>query len=193
MRVCHWTLYNHSGMNRVAESLVESEKKLGLDSVLANPTDETTWIYDADINVSHTHLPDKVQVKAPYPFFEGKKEKPYIWVSHGTPEHVFKSSVDQAHGYGHHDGWMLAQNWLRTAHACVTFWPRHQKIWQSLCQRGRKVSLVPLGVDKEFWKKVESKGKYAGSPSVFTCENAHDIKWPLDLFFIWPWLTEVLA
>ena len=168
-------MWNGSGMHRVAESCVEAEKKLGLDSVLANPQDPKTWVEDADINVSHTHLPDSIR----------KKGKPTVWVSHGTPDHVFQSSVEQATGYGHHDGWMLVQNWLRTAHACVTFWPRHQKIWQSMCDRGRKVHCVPLGIDREFWKPVESKGRFAGTPSVLTCENAHYIKWPLDLFFIW--------
>lgn len=180
-------------MNRVAESFVSAEKALGIDSVFADPTDEKTWVYDADIHVSHTHLPDKVQTKVPYPFFnKEKKEKPYVWVSHGTPDHVFQVSVEQAVGYGHHDGWMLAQNWLRTAHACVTFWPRHQAIWQSICQRGRKVHLVPLGVDKSFWKKVESRGKFAGSPSVLNCENQHYIKWSWDLFVLWPWILEEL-
>ena len=182
---------NKSGMHRVAESCVEAEKKLGVDSVLANPMDEATWIYDADINVSHTHLPDKVQTKHPWPFFEPKKkEKPYVWVSHGTPDHVFQSSVEQGTHYGAADGWMLAQNWLRTAHACVTFWPRHHAIWQSMCDRGRKVDLVPLGVDKEFWQKVPTKGKYAGAPSILTCENAHYIKWPFDLMLIWDWILE---
>lgn len=184
---------NRSGMHRVAQSFVDAERKLGIDSVLANPTDETKWVYDADINVSHTHLPDKVQTKVPFPFFEPKKkEKPMVWISHGTPDHVFQSSVEQAHGYGHHDGWMLVQNWLRTAHACVTFWPRHQRIWQSMCQRGRKVHLVPLGVDKEFWRPGESRGKFAGTPSVLNCENQHYIKWSWDLLVIWPWILEHL-
>jgi len=170
-------------MMRVAESFVEGEKKIGIDAHLANPQDETTWIWDADINVSHTHLPDAVRRKG---------KKPTVWVSHGTPEHVFQSSVEQAVGYGHADGWMLAQNWLRTADAIVTFWPRHQWIWQSLCDKGRKVNLVPLGVDKDFWKPLDSIGKFAGEPSVLTAENAHYIKWPLDLFLFWPLMREEL-
>ena len=170
-------------MNRVAQSLVDAEKVLGIDSQFANPQKPESYIWDADVNVSHTHLPDAVRAK---------KKAPVVWVSHGTPEHVFQTAVEQSlMGYGHHDGWMLAQNWLRTASACVTFWPRHQAIWQSMTPR--KIDLVPLGVDKTFWKPTVSKGKFAGVPSVFTGENAHYIKWPLDLFLLWPWVTEELV
>lgn len=176
MRVVHWTLTNKSGMHRVAESISEGEKKLGIDSIIANPQDEKTWIWDADINVSHTHVPDVVS---------HKNKNPIIWVGHGSPEHVFQTSVELAIGYGHSDSWMLCQNWLRRAHACVTFWPRHQKIWQSMCQRGREIDLVTLGVDKSFWKPVQSRGKFDGEPSLFTCENPHYVKWPLPLLFAW--------
>lgn len=163
-------------MHRVAESICEGEKKLGIDSVLANPQDEATWVWDADINVSHTHFPDVIAKK---------NKNPIVWVGHGSPEHVFQTSVEIAIGYGHSDSWMLCQNWLRRANACVTFWPRHQKLWQSMCQRGRTVDLVTLGVDRSFWKKVESRGKFAGTPSLFTCENPHYVKWPLDLLWVW--------
>lgn len=196
MRVAHWSIGNKSGMNRVAESLVDAEKKLGVDAVWANPQDKETWVYDADIHVSHTHLPELVSgSKDPFPFFEKKKKQtPVVWVSHGTPDHVFQNSFEQAQaGYGHHDGWMLVQNWLRVAHACVTFWDRHWQIWQSMCQRGRKVHCFPLGVDKEFWKPVESKGKYAGNPSIMTAENQHYIKWSWDLFVLYPWIAEELT
>lgn len=181
MKVIHWSLLNGSGMHRVAESLAKAERELGLDSVLANPQDETTWVRDGDINVSHTHYPDVLS---------HKNKAPIVWVGHGSPEHVFQTSVEIAIGYGHSDSWMLCQNWLRRAHACVTFWPRHQKLWQSMCQRGRTVDYVPLGVDKTFWKPTKSLGKYAGSPSVFSCDNPHYVKWPLDLLFIWPWVKD---
>ena len=32
LKIAHWSMYNKSGMNRVAESMVEAEKKLGIDS-----------------------------------------------------------------------------------------------------------------------------------------------------------------
>ena len=178
-------MYNKSGMNRVAESIVEAEKKLGIDSHLCNVQTDTDFekMYDCDVHVSHTHFPDEMRKKLTKPL-------KLVWVGHGTPEHVFQSSVESGNtgGYGHGDGWMLVQNWLRTADALVTFWPRHQAIWQSMCDKHTKVNLVPLGIDKTFWKPEPSRGKFAGSPSVFTGENAHYIKWPLDLFILWPWV-----
>lgn len=174
---------NRSGMNRVAQSLAEAEQKLGLDSVVCdgNTGSEGGWVWDADVNVSHTHCPEKV-----------RKGKPVVWVSHGTPEHVFQTAVeDGSRGYGHGDTFMLAQNWLRVADACVTFWERHHTIWSSMCRR--KIDLVPLGVDKTFWMPSISQGKFSGAPSLFTAENAHYIKWPLDLFILWPWVRKELA
>ena len=185
MKTCHWTLFNKSGMNRVAESMVAAERALGHDAILANPQDAATYerSLDADVHISHTHFPDGLRARVTKPLR-------VVWVSHGTPEHVFQSAAEEGSrkSYGHADGWMLCQNWLRTADACVTFWPRHQAILQSLCDRGRVVHCVPLGVDKEFWKPQPTRGKFAGSPSVFTCENSHYMKWPLDLFIAWPWV-----
>ena len=51
---------------------------------------------------------------------------------------------------------------------------------------------IPMGIDKEFWKPIVSGGKYAGTPSVFTAENQYEIKWYLDLFLAWPWITKEL-
>lgn len=190
MKVIHWSMHNGSGMHRVAESLVAAERSIGLDSILVNLHDATTFdqTLDADIHVSHTHLPDDMRAKF---------TKPYrvVWVGHGTPEHVFQGAVEAGidHRYGHADGWMLVQHWLQTADACVTFWPRHQAIWQSLCDKRTVVDCVPLGVDRTFWSPQPSRGKYAGEPSVFTAENCHYIKWPLDLFLAWPWVCERLA
>lgn len=187
MKIAHWVMMNKSGMNRVAESLVEAEKKLGIDSHLCNINAAGPDCYhdmlDCDVHVSHTHFPDWMRRKVTKPL-------KLVWVGHGTPEHVFQTSVEAgaSKGYGHGDGVMLVQNWLRTADACVTFWPRHQAIWQSMCDRNTKVHCVPLGVDKSFWKKTPTRGKYDGSPSLLTCENPHYIKWPLDLFIAWPWV-----
>jgi hypothetical protein len=187
MKIAHWTIRNNSGMARVAESCVASEKALGYDSILCNPQDASTFDagLDADIHVSHTHFPDSMRKRV-------KKPLKIVWVCHGTPEHIFQGSVEEGakKSYGHSDGWMLTQNWLRTADAIVTFWPRHQAIWQSLCDKGRAVHCIPLGVDKNFWKPLPTRGKFAGSPSVLTCENQHTIKWSLDLFMAWgPWIA----
>ncbi len=172
-------------MHRVAESLVAAERAIGLDSMLINLHDGTAFdaALDADVHVSHTHFPDDVRRRLSRP-------PKIVWVGHGTPEHIFQSAVEEGtgHRYGHGDGWMLVQHWLQTADACVTFWPRHQAIWQSLCDRGRTVHCIPLGLDRAFWTPTASRGKFSGTPSLFTSENAHYIKWPLDLFIAWPWV-----
>jgi hypothetical protein len=187
MKICHWTIQNGSGMHRVGQSMVAVEKGLGLDSIICDPQNPATWepAKTADIQVSHTHFPDLLRRQT---------EKPLkiVWCAHGTPDHVFQSAVEDGcrKSYGHADGWMLVQHWLRTADALVTFWPRHQAIWQSLCDKGRVVNLVPLGVDKEFWKPVVTRGKFSGQPSMLTCENQHYIKWSFDLFVAWgPWIA----
>lgn len=176
-------MHNRSGMNRVAESLVAAEKELGIDSMLLNLDETATFdaTLDADIHVAHTHFPEEVKRKIIRPF-------KIVWIGHGTPEHAFQSSVEMGHKYGAGDGWMLIQHWLQTADACVTFLPRHQAIWKSLCDKNTQVHCVPLGLDKKFWSPQPTRGKYAGSPSVFTAENCHYIKWPLDLFILWPWV-----
>ena len=185
MKICHWSMHNRSGMHRVAESLVAAERVLGLDSILCNLHDGNSFdqTLDADVHVSHTHFPDALRLRLSKPL-------KLVWVGHGTPEHVFQSSVEEGSykKYGHGDGWMLAQHWLQTADALVTFWPRHQAIWQSLCDKGRTVHCVPLGVDKTFWMPTPTRGKYSGVPSLFTSENCHYIKWPFDLFIVWPWV-----
>jgi hypothetical protein len=55
-----------------------------------------------------------------------------------------------------------------------------------MCDKRTKVEVIPLGIDKSFWKPETSRGKFLGNPSVLTAENCHQIKWPLDLFFLWP-------
>jgi hypothetical protein len=185
MKVCHWSIQNKSGMNRVAESCVAAEHALGIESVFANPQDSLSYLVaeDADVQVSHTHFPDVMRKRV-------KKPLKLAWCCHGTPEHIFASATEEGAKkcYGHADGWMLTMNWLRTADAIITFWPRHQAIWQSLCDRNTVVRQVPLGVDRGFWMPQATRGKFAGTPSVFTAENCHQIKWPLDLFLAWPWV-----
>lgn len=187
MKVCHWSMWNNSGMNNVAKSMAEAERKLGLDSHLvniheSNPESWDQWA-DADVHVTHTHFPTEMRKRLTKPL-------KLVWVSHGVPEHVFKSSVEEGShgGYGHGDPWMLFQYWLQHADARVTFWPRHKAILETMVDNGTKIHLVPMGVELDFWKEGGSDGKWSGNPSVFTAENCHEIKWPLDLFILWPWI-----
>lgn len=189
MKIAHWVLPNTSGMYRLAESMARAEGLSGLDSYLCDFTKdgEIDEVHDADIHVCHTHIPDAVRLK-------GTKPLKTVWIAHGTPEYVFTSSVINGlhNGYGFSDPWQLAQYWMQQADALVTFWPRHQKIWQSLCDKRTKVQYFPMGIDKDFWKPVASQGKFLGAPSLFTGENCDYSKWPLDLFFAWPWVWEHL-
>lgn len=184
MKTAHWSLKNGSGMHRVAESCVAAECALGIDAVNVDCSIESPeWaaVADADVHVIHTHFPTPMRKRVTRPL-------KLAWVAHGTPDHVFQSSVEAGLGapYGHSDSLMLMQYWLRNADARITFWPRHQWIYQSMVDRGSIVDLVPLGVDKAFWAAGASRGKYAGAPSVLTAENPHYIKWPYDLFLAWP-------
>lgn len=187
MKIAHWSIANGSGMNNVASSLVAAETAAGVASVFANPEKPESWLAaeDADVHVVHTHFPDAMRKRI---------EKPLkiVWVGHGTPEHVFHSAVEigTKGGYAAADSFMLMQYWLKTADAIVTFWPRHEAIYRSLCDKGRNIHCVPLGVDKQLWKPVPTRGKFTGKPSVFSSENPHYIKWPLDLLIAWPWVRE---
>lgn len=166
-------------MHRVAENITATERVLGLESVNIDCAAKSEqWNLPADVHVVHTHLPDEIR-------FTTKAK--IVWVAHGTPDHVFQGSVEAGSGasYGHSDSLMLMQEWLRAADARVTFWDRHAWIYKSMVPRGTRVDLVPLGVDKAFWSSGVDRGKYAGSPSVFTAENCHYIKWPYDVLTCW--------
>ena len=184
MKVAHWTLLNGSGMHRMAEEISKAECALGVDSILVPCDKKEYWeaACDADIHVNHTHLPD----------IKMKSTAKTVWVGHGTVEHCFQTAVEEGlnRGYGAGDTWMLVSHWLKRSDALVTWWPRQQEIWQTMVDKGRKVHCVPMGVDTDFWKPVSSLGKYSGTPSVFTAENCHYIKWPLDLVIMWPWVTD---
>lgn len=187
MKIAHHSLVNGSGMHRVAESFVRGELAAGIESVLVDCRDVATWEagVDADVHVCHTHIADDFRQRLTKPFRS-------VYVGHGTPEHVYTTAVDEGSrgAYGHGDGWQLFQYWLQQSDARVTFWPRHQAIMQSLCDRGTVVDCVPMGVDTAWWKAGVSRGKYDGSPSVWTGENQHYIKWVLDLLIAWPWITK---
>lgn len=176
-------------MHRVAESLAESERGLGLDSTCADPNISALWAENtvADIHVVHTHLPTEVRTKS-----KGR----VVWVGHGTPDHVFQSACQEYEqaGYGHGDAIMLMQHWLKTADARVTFWDRHKWIYDQMLTKGaRPTDRIPMGVDKAFWSAGATAGKFAGEPSVFSAENPHYIKWPYDLMTAWPTIVEDCA
>lgn len=185
MKIAHWTMFNTSGMFRVAEALAKAEAQSGLDSWLVNCQDPTGYkdILDSDIQVIHTHLPDDVRLQLTKPLRT-------VFVAHGTPEYVFQRSVEAGlnQGYGASDSLQLCQYWLQHADATVTFWPRQQAIWQSMSDKHTIIDLIPQGIDKTFWKPVPSAGHYMGTPSLFTAENNDYSKWPLDLFIAWPWV-----
>lgn len=186
LKVCHWTAFNASGMNQVAKTLCEAEKKLGLDSYLINvhevPSEQWDQYADADIHVPHTHFPNEMLKRLTRPL-------KMAWISHGTPEYILHSTMeDSKKGYGHADSLQLWMYWMKTADAVCTFWPRHQAILQSMCDKATKVRLLPLGLELDFWKAGRSKGRFAGNPSVMTSENSHFMKWAYDLFICWPWV-----
>ena len=187
MKIGHWTTYRRSGQSNVVESLCREEIKQGLDSRVFNMQEVVNWddAKDCDIHVSHTHYPDHK--------LRSISTKPYklVWVGHAGPEHLFQSAVEtgQSEGYGHGDPWMLLQHWLQVSDARVTFWERYVELYESWCDKGIKVYHVPLGIDKSYWNKVPSRGKYLGEPSVFVAESQLPIKWNLDLFIMWgPWI-----
>jgi glycosyltransferase involved in cell wall biosynthesis len=184
MKIVHWSFKNGSGLHRVAEDLALFESEQGHTSILVDSTNEVEWgqAEDADINVVHAHLPDKMRVKA----------KKIVWFAHGTPEHIFTMAVeDGLHTpHGASDPLMIAQYWLHNADAVVTFWERHQWILQKMAGKHLKIDCLPMGIDTEFWQPVPSRGKFTGEPSLMTAENCHYIKWPLDLLILFPELYQ---
>jgi len=168
----------------MAEDISKGEQAKGLESMLVDTRGPEIGSIEveADIHVIHSHIPDRMKMKA----------KKIVYVAHGTPEHCFQSSVEAGlnQGYGCSDSWMMAQHYLQIADAVVTWWPRHQKIWKSLCDKHTRVEIVPMGIDTKVFKPQPTRGKWAGVPSLLTAENCHYIKWPLDLFILWPWVTE---
>jgi hypothetical protein len=199
LKVCHWTQYNHSGMNNVAVSLADAEKRLGLNSFIVNCFEEHNWDHalDADVHVAHTWFPELYNGKS----FRRQLTKPQKIVSvyHGTPENIFLGDVQYAQqkraelnaGFAtpHSrmgDGSMLLAYWLRNADAHVTFWGRHHALLKTQVERNTIVDLIPLGVDRLWWDSAFNVQKMAGNPSLWSGENPHPIKFPLDLVEAWP-------
>ena len=188
MRICHWTQFNGSGMNSVAEEMVRAERALGMDSIKLNSFVDKDWTaaFDADVHVSHTWFPETYNGKSLRRQFT--KPLKIVFMDHGTPEHVFYSTMEQAEygGYAHGDSMMLFYYWLQHADARVTFWPRHQALLETMVDKGTVIDCVPMGIDTKFWAGGAALGKEGGTPSVWSSENPHQIKWPLDLILMWP-------
>lgn len=188
MRVCHWTMFNNSGMNNVAVTMCEAEKKLGIDSQIANPFEEKQDVLvekfrDFDFHVSHTYFPEWFKRVIT------KKDWKLVWLGHGTPEYIFYDSYYQDSAkHGINDGMMLNQFYLSRSDAVVTHWDRHAAIYKTMVDKKTPVHTVPMGIDLSFWKKTPSLGKFAGEPSLLWSENTHIIKLPYDLLVAWPWV-----
>lgn len=186
-------------MNNVAVSLAAAEKELGLDSFVVNCFQETNWDHalDADIHVAHTWFPELYRGKS----FRRQLTKPQriVCVYHGTPENIFAGDVEYAKqmkaerdaGFAvpHRrmgDAQMLIGYWLQHADAHVTFWPRHQALLKTMVDKGTMIDCLPMGVDLLWWDSAFNAPKIPGNPSLWSGENPHPIKWPLDLIEAWP-------
>lgn len=196
MRVCHWSIGNHSGMHHVAASMARAELALGVETMLLDPFDsaQTNWelALDADVHVSHTHIPERIGNHS----FKKSCTKPYRWVFpvHGTPELVFENSIKdaEANGYGTGTSFAHHQIGMQTADAILTFWSRHQALYQLATDKHTIVDCVPMGIDHAFWQGGVSAGKYLGSPSFYNCDNAYPFKWAIEILRLWPWVREEL-
>lgn len=185
MKVAHWTIQNGSGLANVASDICEAEKALGSNSVLCNTQVQSTWEVgmDADIHVVHSHIPDKISLCT---------NAKLVVVQHGSPEHVFELSVMQGlnGGYGAGDSLNIVAYLLQRASAVVSFWPRQAEIWKTMTRA--PVYTLPMGIDTAFWQPVPKQKLLSGIPAVFTAENCHTCKWPIDLMLMWPWIVKEL-
>lgn len=190
MIIRHWSAKNTSGMHHVAQACAEAETRLGHTASVVDVANTTEWeaAATADIHVCHTHFPDKMRAVVRN---RTGHDARVVFTPHGTPEHIMANATSAVEhpGYGPADGWMMLRHWLKVADAVVTFWPRHQAIYQSMVHRNVPIDCVPMGVDLAFWQGGKDMGHYAGSPAVWTSENQHQIKWALDLLIAWPWVT----
>jgi hypothetical protein len=109
---------------------------------------------------------------------------------HGTPEHVFENTIDEAKDNGYNVGVsaMHHQRGMQNADAIFTFWSRHRDLYDLATDKHTIVDLIPMGIDHAYWQAGESKGKYLGAPSVFNCENQHAFKWGYYILRMWPWI-----
>lgn len=195
-KIAHWSISNGpSGLHHMARAMIESETRLGLDSAFVNVDKSEEWqkghAVDADIHVVHSRFPD-IQ----YARIRNRtgKEPKIVFVSHGIPEWNMELALNQfniegAEVYRPLDYWYLTRHWLREADAFVVLNPRQQAVYQTMCQKGRTIDLVPMGVDTTFWAEGKSQ-HFEGQPAVWMSENQARIKWALDVFTAWPFITK---
>lgn len=196
MKTVHWSMLNGSGMHRVAASMARAELAIGVESRCLDPFDKEQkywdWALDADVHIGHTHIPDQFNGKS----FRKQCTKPFRWVFpvHGTPELVFESSVKDAENNGYNTGTSFAHHQIsmQNADAIVTFWSRHQALYQLATDKHTIVDLIPMGIDLPFWSGGVSQGKYAGTPSFLSCENQYPFKWSVEIIRLWPWVRAEL-
>lgn len=190
MKIAHWSMLNHSGMHHVAAAMAKAETTLGTESILLDPFDkgQVGWdnALDADVHVSHTHIPERIGKHS----FKRSCTKPYRWVFpvHGTPELVLENSIKdaEANGYGAGTSFAHHQIGMQNADAILTFWERHQALYQLATDKHTIVDLIPMGIDVAFWANGKTAGKYQGAPSFFNCDNAYPFKWALEILRVWP-------
>lgn len=155
----------------------------GIEAVICDTTNDQTWGLgmDADIHVVHSHIPDELVFK---------KESKIIAVQHGSPEHIFENSLTQGLGvaYAPGDSFSITSFFLRRADAIITFWPRHAEIWETMTDK--PIFCIPMGIDKSFWTPQPNGHMMAGKPVIFSAENCHTCKWPLDMILMWPKIVE---
>lgn len=167
----------------MAVEMAKEDQKNGLTVAMCDTTSKDTWGMgmDADIHVVHSHVPDEIAYD---------RQKKIITVQHGSPEYIFESSV--ADGiklpYGASNPFAMNSFYMTRSNALVTFWDRQAKIWETMTDK--PVYCIPMGVDREFWTSQGNKNCLNGAPAIFTAENCHTCKWPLDMFIMWPKLVE---
>jgi hypothetical protein len=170
----------------MAATEMAEEIKRGIDARIFNPNGvfDAERAAGADVHVVHTHLPDSFQ----------NDGVPVVYVAHGTPETIINTTRTEyaTGGYGHGDALMLLMHWLQTADAVVTHWERHAEIYRTLSDKGTRIDVVPMGIERDLWQPVTSLGKYAGTPSVFTAENQYQIKSNEKVYLIWPAIVRTL-
>lgn len=196
MKVIHWSMLNRSGMHHVAASMAKAELTLGVETLLLDPFDkqQLRWeeALDADVHVNHTHIPARIGTAS----FKRSCTKPYrvVFPVHGTPELVLENSIKDAEGNGYGAGTSYAhhQIGMQTADAILTFWSRHQALYQLATDKHTIVDLIPMGIDVPYWQAGVCQGKYQGNPSFFNCDNAYAFKWALEIIRVWPWIFDGL-
>lgn len=181
---------NGSGMHRVAEQMARAELAAGVQSHCLDPFDvkQIGWEdfgLSADVHVAHTHIPELFNGKP----FRRQCTVPWrmVFPVHGTPELVFESTVTEAasNGYGAGRSYAGHQIGMQEADAIVTFWERHQALYDLATDKHTTIDLIPMGIDTAYWQAGVSRGQYEGAPSFFNCDNQYSFKWAIEVLRVW--------